>query len=366
MKAFVTALKLRYKSADLETRILMTSMFAGMVLCFLSAFMNIAISLGPIVIAFSFVMGFCYMSFIYLLVIKNQYRIVAYAALLLPTLLIFPVLWFNNGGLAGSIPYFYILMILLSAVLLHPLKYRSVALIQLSVIFGLIYAEIQYPELITPYATRQAQIIDLTFSVLVIILVIFLLLRYIMREYHRSIEDLKKIKAELESTNQTLHQSAITDTLTSIHNRRYIMDQLNRIIDQTPLEHGLLMIDIDHFKAINDTYGHDVGDQVLITISQLLKRNLPEETHLARIGGEEFLAILDCTQVQRCDKLAEHLRQTISSYVWHIPTLRVTVSIGMYTMHPGDIAERALKYVDIALYDAKKMGKNQVVVYQST
>ncbi|WP_299786746.1 GGDEF domain-containing protein [uncultured Shewanella sp.] len=174
--------------------------------------------------------------------------------------------------------------------------------------------------------------------------------------------------------NYALKQENITDSLMEIFNRRYLDRRLNdeteRAINYShPL--SIFLIDIDHFKQINDSYGHQIGDQVLKYIAQLLKRSIRESDVLARYGGEEFVVILPRTQVSTSYQLAERLRHLVADYVLTLPkeadkdslSLAVTVSVGVAGLTPDCKNSHCLiEKADKALYQAKQSGRNRVVM----
>lgn len=170
---------------------------------------------------------------------------------------------------------------------------------------------------------------------------------------------------------QELIREARTDVLTGLHNRRALDEragiELKRCVrDGTPL--AIVVCDLDHFKPINDQYGHDVGDQVIRTVASRLRTLMRDTDVLGRWGGEEFLAILPSTGQPQATLLAERLRATVETI--EIPGdsgVRVTVSVGVANVAVGTAAqggewERAVKAADDALYRAKAAGRNRVVV----
>jgi two-component system cell cycle response regulator len=171
----------------------------------------------------------------------------------------------------------------------------------------------------------------------------------------------------LEDSRLRLYHQAIRDPLTGLYNRRHILDMLGMELDQCGrFGQGLslMLVDLDHFKAVNDRFGHPVGDQVLSVIAQRMVFALRKVDQLGRIGGEEFLAYVPQTDLEGVRALAERLREQV--IVDPIPGLpandRVSLSIGITTWEgPGDSTERMLHRADKALYRAKAEGRNRVV-----
>ncbi len=165
-------------------------------------------------------------------------------------------------------------------------------------------------------------------------------------------------------------EHAVTDSLTGLHNRRYMEIHLRRLLEEAasgerPL--SLLVADIDHFKAINDTHGHDVGDRVLHEFAKRLRRNTRGIDFACRLGGEEFVIIMPDTNIQSARVVAERLRTCIASQPFQIgPSLQVSVtaSVGLAMLEGGqDTPEQLFKRADKALYAAKREGRNRVVAH---
>jgi diguanylate cyclase (GGDEF)-like protein len=160
-----------------------------------------------------------------------------------------------------------------------------------------------------------------------------------------------------------------TDTLTGIANRRIFLESLGAALSfaqrhQTPL--SVIMADLDDFKSVNDTFGHNAGDQVLQAFAALLKKNSRQEDLAARFGGEEFIMMLPGTGAQAASVLGERLRCDLKEMLLTGFSIRVTASFGVAAYQPGDTVDGFIDRADQALYDAKLMGKNQVVVGEGT
>jgi diguanylate cyclase (GGDEF)-like protein len=171
----------------------------------------------------------------------------------------------------------------------------------------------------------------------------------------------------LEDSRLRLYHQAIRDSLTGLYNRKHILDMLGMELDQCGrFGQGLsiMLMDLDHFKAINDRYGHALGDKVLSVMAQRMAFGLRKVDQLGRIGGEEFLAYCPQTDLEGTRALAERFREQVT--LEPIPGLppgdRVTLSIGLATWEgPEDTAERLLSRADKALYQAKAAGRNRVI-----
>ncbi|WP_029007018.1 PleD family two-component system response regulator [Azospirillum halopraeferens] len=179
----------------------------------------------------------------------------------------------------------------------------------------------------------------------------------------------KRYQDRLRANFEQSLSMALTDSLTGVFNRRYVNAHLPRLLERAIDNHkpvSVLMFDIDHFKAVNDTFGHDVGDGVLKEVADRSSRNLRTFDLVARLGGEEFLVILPDTDGEAALAVAERLRGRIGDAPFAISAppgaIGVTVSIGVAVGgRLGDTAEGLIKRADEALYEAKHRGRNCVV-----
>ena len=171
----------------------------------------------------------------------------------------------------------------------------------------------------------------------------------------------------LEDSRLRLYHQAIRDPLTGLYNRKHVLDMLKMELDQCGrFGHSLsiMLVDLDHFKAVNDRFGHAAGDQVLSVMAQRMAFGLRKVDQLGRIGGEEFLAYCPQTDLDGARALAERLReQVMLDPVPGLPPAdRVTLSVGLSTWEgPEDTVERMISRADEALYRAKAEGRNRVI-----
>lgn len=174
------------------------------------------------------------------------------------------------------------------------------------------------------------------------------------------------IRIKFKRMNEQLIDLVNHDPLTGIYNRRYFDTFIEQSIstffrDKTPFQ--IIMFDIDHFKRINDTYGHPCGDYILKVLASLINNEIRELDIFTRIGGEEFAIILPETNIKDGEKIARKIRKMIEEFPFHYHniSIQVTISIGLATYN-GESLEELMDRVDSALYKAKTNGRNQVIM----
>lgn len=178
-----------------------------------------------------------------------------------------------------------------------------------------------------------------------------------------------KRTSELEQARDRAELLARTDVLTGTLNRRAFFERGESEVERglrynTPL--SVLMIDLDHFKSINDNHGHAVGDTVLVAAADLLRSMMRNVDVIGRIGGEEFAVLLPYAELQTAAKLAERLRQALEGLEIAVADLsiHITASFGVATVNvANESLDGALKRADAALYRAKESGRNRIVQY---
>ncbi len=170
-----------------------------------------------------------------------------------------------------------------------------------------------------------------------------------------------------QSVNNTM-ALAVTDDMTGLYNRRYFDRHLGVMLGKAQNQErdmALMILDIDHFKAVNDTYGHDIGDAVLKEFAARLKRNIRGVDLACRFGGEEFVVLMPDTDFGQAELVAERVRQSIAERSFEVNAgrpLSVTVSAGVtLNESAADTPESLIKRADVALYRAKREGRNRVV-----
>jgi two-component system cell cycle response regulator len=176
---------------------------------------------------------------------------------------------------------------------------------------------------------------------------------------------LRAMTESLSARSETLEHAALTDGLTGMQNRRFFDDALREYIEEfrkidKPV--GLMILDLDHFKAVNDTHGHDVGDKVLQAVADCLKDMTRYHDVVARLGGEEFAVVAPNMDENLLMKLAERIRKAIAGLVIVSGNVRlkVTTSVGLAVWDQHESAEEFYRRADKHLYQAKRLGRNRV------
>lgn len=180
----------------------------------------------------------------------------------------------------------------------------------------------------------------------------------------------KRLNDELRKNLNDTIELAVTDALTGLHNRRYLDNHLQTLVDRAiarrkPL--SVLIADIDRFKTVNDTLGHDAGDDVLREFARRLRGAVRSMDLACRLGGEEFIVVMPETEAAVAEKVAERIRAQTAGSPFRVAGqgrgLEITVSVGVATLaFAGDGAAALIKRADLALYEAKNAGRNRVVL----
>lgn len=187
-------------------------------------------------------------------------------------------------------------------------------------------------------------------------------------ELKYSRQKLQKLLKEQNELVKKLEQLANTDSLTGVWNRRYFLIRANQEINRSQrynLPFSLLLIDIDHFKKVNDTYGHNIGDEVIISMTKIVFKHLRQVDCFGRLGGEEFVILLPETDIEQAVIVAERIRANINNQSITVDNkqLYITVSIGVASYNLVDLViDSIIQRADQAVYQAKNQGRNRVIV----
>lgn len=197
---------------------------------------------------------------------------------------------------------------------------------------------------------------------------------HLAKRYDRQIRLLERVmrisdryQLMLKDMNVALREASTHDLLTGIANRRLMTDRCREADERFASErvpYSLIVIDIDHFKNINDTYGHDFGDQVLVELARILRSKMRSTDVCSRWGGEEFLGLMNQACLGDAEKVATRLMQAVrsASILYQQQAVTLTVSMGLAEHEEGETYAETFRRADEALYAAKRTGRNRYVV----
>lgn len=213
---------------------------------------------------------------------------------------------------------------------------------------------------------QVARVLFATGSLLAVAVALGILLIYpLIRSQAKEEDKLRAMTESLSARSETLEHAALTDGLTGVQNRRYFDDALKEYLSEfrrigRPV--GLMLLDLDHFKRVNDTHGHDVGDEVLRAVASTLKDMTRYHDVVARLGGEEFAVVAPNMDADLLHKLAERIRRAIAGAAVLSGNVRlcVTASVGLSIWDGSESAEEFFRRADQHLYEAKRLGRNRV------
>lgn len=188
-------------------------------------------------------------------------------------------------------------------------------------------------------------------------------MRSINKKLEQTVKEKIHLHNELTHLNKQLKYHAERDSLTSLYNRRLFLQKLNKLYDEILATEGycsICIMDVDHFKHVNDTYGHPTGDQVLVGLAKEMTRFFDSSFTLARFGGEEFIILMpDYTQQEACN-LADQFRKHIKGKSWE--GISVTISMGISLVDSNRSVNDSVAGADSALYAAKNEGRDRVKI----
>lgn len=352
-----------FKDYSLEKRVLIVLGYTGIVFSLLTSVMNSVLELETMLMFSTIGSGLSAYMVLYLLYKYEDHKFASYFGIISLNVLLYPSLWIFNGGSNGPSLIFMLFNAILIAVVLNRYSYVKMAIFQIIVLMLLLLSEYSYPNLIRDYSNDFVRLIDYGFSfTLVFAFSVFVIVK-IMNEYNKTINKFEEMNKEIMEVNQKLKIASETDEMTGLYNRRYIMNLLEDCMqNHASLQYiTLIMIDIDHFKSINDTYGHSFGDEVIKSICSVISSNLRKTDKIGRIGGEEFLIVMPDIDKNDAELKAEILRELVAAIEWPNDELEVTISCGVYSFSSDETIDVALEQVDLRLYKAKELGRNMVI-----
>lgn len=270
----------------------------------------------------------------------------------------FPVLFWVTGGVNCGMVFYFILGLSVAALILEG-KCR-ITVLTLTLIFDSVNLHLgfKYPEIAYPLSYEERWMDSISSFVIVAVFIIAVILIMSM-EYQKEHDKVVK-------NAEKLNQQAITDNLTKLYNQRYLSEAIDKIIQAYEGKTGcvsIILMDIDDFKIVNDTYGHLRGNQVLIRFASILKEKAGEKYLAARYGGEEFIMVLPGLNRTEALQFAEMIRLDVyhDKILSELTQDRFSISVGVVQYKNDMPADEWIRQADQNLYTAKANGKNRVV-----
>jgi diguanylate cyclase (GGDEF)-like protein len=285
-------------------------------------------------------------------------------------LVFYPGLWLTNFGLEGGMELVAVTVAVAAVSVLDGWPRRLVLALTTVVTGALFSIEYAYPDLLGHYGSRGARFVDVFLATALVGTSLAVLFRTMQASYERERERGHAYAAIIERTNRELEAAlaanrelALTDPLTQLPNRRSLEASLSAKVREVERYHrplSLILLDVDHFKAVNDTHGHAVGDAILVALADVMGAMLRSSDMCARWGGEEFVLVCPETDLEGARVVAERLRDEVERREL-VAGVRITISLGVAVFRSGDDVGRLFERADAALYEAKRSGRNRAV-----
>lgn len=284
----------------------------------------------------------------YLSRIKRQLGLAAPLSILLFSLILLPGFWFLNGGTRSGILFYYFIVSGAIVIIMRGWKRILFFFMNLAAFIGLILIEYQFPQYIINAKSRHVTYTDLGMDSIIVMIMLTVMYFSIVRHYDAEHKRVKELLG--------------TDELSNCYNRRYLDQRLDQLIEghQTRGDtFSLMLIDLDNFKEVNDSYGHMTGDVIIREMGDFLKSSLSAKYCVARYGGDEFVVLMPDVPLKTAVTVADELRQKCSDHQWVAAQLAISLSIGIIE-YEGSTREIVIQEVDNRMYGAKMAGKDRV------
>lgn len=328
---------------------------------------------GAIPLAYAFI-SFCTIIYFFS---TQKFFFFRFSQFLLMLILPFLLMWSLGGFANSSVVLIWAFFTPLAALFFNDLKsaFRWViAFLVLIIVSGVI------DPFVSKIVPSMPIVLNISFFVMNMgagFLLIFIVIHYFVKDREsaniaaltakeealKSKEELEHAYKQLQNNEIKIRELMLTDALTGLPNRRFLDERLNDEIKRLKRygnQLSLILTDLDFFKNINDSYGHNKGDEILVEFSKILKQDLRPTDFSARFGGEEFLVILPETSIHAAEVIAERIRKQMKSIRVEGITENISASFGVTNVAANETATEAFIRVDKALYQSKKMGRNTV------
>ncbi len=345
-----------HKELPLDHLVFLYTAFAGIFMAIFGLGYNIANDLGIFTLPVLSLYLVSTVSCVLYSIVKNRWYGAAVIVLGSSAFILIPFLWFTIGGVTGSTPPMMFTAGICIAIVFKG-ALRTVMLVADTIMLvAFIALEYRFPDIVIPYATRFDQYSDMAFGLTMSFMVNTILVYTVMGQYVRVRDEKTRLVHRLEILS-------LTDALTGLYNRRFLsasIDEEMRQAYDTGAHLTLCILDIDHFKVINDTYGHDYGDEVLFNIAQIMKASLTGGEIFGRYGGEEFVVLFPGKTPREALPKVRALADYIRTHGW-THGKPVTISGGLSSYVKGISYSGFIEAADKNLYRAKREGRDRIV-----
>ncbi len=246
----------------------------------------------------------------YLSIVKKQYRVCIWT-LVISSFIITPAAWIFNGGISGSIPFYVILFSLMGATILSGVSRIAVVSFFIIISCVLVFLEYKYPFMITGYSSDMARYIDILIGLTTTIVANAVVFFVILNFYNKEHEQAKKYLAKSQQAQENLLYLSYHDAMTGLYNRTYFEKVITDLESKAEGRIGIFVVDVDGLKFVNDTFGHEQGDSMVIRAAKVLQSSFRAKDTIARIGGDEFAVIVQETAMNDMEAIYKRIRDNI-------------------------------------------------------
>lgn len=350
----------RYREYNLENRLSVIFLLTGFLLSGVAFVLTLIFQLPAWMNSFN--LACMIMCLVLPIIMPGRLFQATIIALLFVAFIYFPFVFFTNAGNYGTAPIYFVMIMVYFAFYLKGARLIAASAILLMYYTLIMIFGYMYPELVVPYPDEISKMIDLCVAFISVSIVMSIIAGTTFSGYKEERDQVAELMSKLERRNKELELLSNKDPLTGVYNRRYFSMVLEKeliLAGQNQERFHLLMIDIDHFKKINDTHGHLYGDEILKLVAKGIDSSVRGHDVVARFGGEEFVVLLSAAEKHDGYHIAERIRRSIDQMEYR-NARQVSVSIGVTKYIKGDSITDIVKRVDELLYAAKKNGRNRI------
>jgi diguanylate cyclase (GGDEF)-like protein len=274
----------------------------------------------------------------------------------------FPFLFFTCNGNKGVAPFLFLMVMIYFAFFFERAKFVVTYIGLIIYYVAIMYIGETMPQYVRQYEDPSQLFMDKLLGVILVSFALSIISHITFARYREQENKTHELLLELEKRNNELLSLSKIDKLTNVYNRYYfyeIFEKEFQLSEEKNEKFSILMVDIDHFKKINDTYGHLYGDKILTLVANTIKENVREHDIVARYGGEEFVVLVKDNDEESGIQVAERVRMSIEN-IKHQDEKSVTISIGVSSNEEGKTLQEIIAVADLRLYQAKNNGRNQI------